>query len=100
MHLSQLYACSSFQIVFDNFFCLKFKNVKIVDVASAVGGTRGECFGGNLSGAGIKNLIYVCGWEGREINISHKLQILINKTKIKQVLKIKSGLIIKAPFQF
>ena len=42
------------------------------------GRSRGKCFGGNLSDAGIKRLIYVSGSERREINISQK--ILDSKT--------------------
>ena len=37
------------------------------------GRSRGKCFGGNLSDAGIKRLIYVSGSERREINISQNL---------------------------
>ena len=47
------------------------------------GRSRGKCFGGNLSDAGIKRLIYVSGSERREINISQKFLTLKPKVLFK-----------------
>ena len=46
------------------------------------GRSRGKCFGGNLSDAGIKRLIYVSGSERPEINISQKFLTLKPKVLI------------------